>query len=300
MLFGPEGMTQDMRDLLALLQALELGNEAKATILVSQKPALLDLTDAELLNNVTPLIASVYKLARPCSLELFKHLLGNTQHLNAQNTSGKAAIHHVAAHSNSELLSALLAEGPTRVNVDLPDFLGQTPVFIAAHFGRASALYLLIQHHANVNFPDKQGQTPLQTACLRADLLSVQLLLAAGATVNAQDQINRTAIHYLAQSKSTDETAKQQILFTLLEHGLEINQKSQSGKNAFEMAQHFKSSENFANELLAQRVPTLAFLCTKAIISHLKNPYIAEQYQELPSTLVERIESTHRCTKDNT
>lgn len=295
MLFGPEGFSKEMQELALLLQALNIGDETNAKRIIKEQPQLLDKTDAEWLGNITPLLAAVTNPQHTCSLDLFKQILQNTQNLNAQCVNGKAAIHHIAATNNVEHLLALLAFGPKSVDINLKDFLGLTAVHIAALNNQAQALNYLIQYKADVNIPTPDGRTPLQSACLKGNLVCVQLLLAAGAKVNQKDSKQRTAVHYLAQSKCLDEQVKSNILSCLIEHGLDVNEKSISGKIAFEMAEHFQSGQNFVNSLLEQNVPSLRFLCTKAIVQHDDNLINEEQMAYLPEDLINSIEAFKRC-----
>ena len=61
-------------------------------------------------------------------------------------------------------------------NANVPDDLGQTPVHIAARFGRASCLRLLLYKGGKLDIKDKEGKTPIQLACDHDDCTNVILL----------------------------------------------------------------------------------------------------------------------------
>lgn len=295
------GLTQadrtDIRQLIPLFKALELGDEAKAKDCVQQSSTIVNRTHPRL-DNVNALIASVQYPQIGCSLALFSEILNLTQNLNAQTLSkGKAAIHYLALDLNKhELLALLLAQGPLKVNINIKDKWGGTPALMAAFKGAAAALKLLIVHGADINLTNHMGQTPLMLACKEGHDICVQMLLAKGALVNIKDSEGRTAIHYLAQSQCANTQTKLTILNCLLEQGLEINEQARHGKNAIEMAGYLHQCDLLVDEMIANRVPSLVFLCNKMIVRNRLNPVINADVQSLPIDFIERIENTSRCT----
>lgn len=61
-------------------------------------------------------------------------------------------------------------------NPNIPDKLGQTPVHLAARFGRASSLRLLLDNGGKLDLKDKNGETPIQLARCDDDCMNEILL----------------------------------------------------------------------------------------------------------------------------
>lgn len=293
MLFGVPAIP-NLNELIDLFKCLKLGDEIQANEHIVSYPSLCNAR-VDMLDNVTPLICSVqYEQTEP-SLALFNSLVASTEDLNGQNRLGFGAIHFLAGYNRTNLLNALIENQQHKpVNLDLQNTAGNTPAYLAASKNAIETLYVLLNQKADPNIANALGQTPLHMACLNGNAVCVSLLLAAGAKVNKGDRLKRTPIHYLAQSKA-EGSKKDQILNLLLEYGANIDERSEHNKTAYEMAMRFETGPDLIASIVRNRVPSLLFLCTKAIIKGL-NPTESELKEAIPGTMVEHIKNNMSCS----
>lgn len=76
---------------------------------------------------------------------------------------------------------------------------GESPLHIAAGYGRLHIVRMLHRNGAFIDSQDKQGDTPLYWASRHSHLDVVQYLCQEGATSNAQDKSGETALHVAAK-----------------------------------------------------------------------------------------------------
>lgn len=75
----------------------------------------------------------------------------------------------------------------------------QTPLLRAAKGGRLGAMRLLLENNrVNVNIKDKFGMSPISWVALRGHAGAIKALIEATATVDARDKQNRTPLHVAA------------------------------------------------------------------------------------------------------
>ena len=136
---------------------------------------------------------TVFTFARSGDLNALSRLLNaNPQLAHQRDAAGSRPMHHAGEAGMTNTLSLLLARGAA---VDATNSLGQTPLMLAAHKGRAAAVALLLEAGADPNLacPGNQastvnGQAPLHTAALRGDVEILRLLLDQGARLNLQSK----------------------------------------------------------------------------------------------------------------
>ena len=75
-----------------------------------------------------------------------------------------------------------------RIDINMPDSLGATPLELAAKFGYADIAQFLIDSGANVNRKDIYHLTPLHIASMYDRVDVVKVLIKNGADVNAVDK----------------------------------------------------------------------------------------------------------------
>ncbi len=129
-----------------------------------------------------------------------------------------------SATGKTSRISLLIRKDPASVNSYSSD--GFTALHLAAFFGGAEAVRLLLENKAPVNAVAKNPMkvTPLHSALARNDLPVVELLVAHGADVNATQQNGYTPLHEAAQNGNL------QAIILLLSHGAKINAKTEDGK----------------------------------------------------------------------
>ena len=136
-----------------------------------------------------------------------------------------------AARGEDERAEALLATGPELIEAHSAD--GWTAVHLAAHFGRAETVALLLIRGADVNArsSNAMSNTPLHAAMAGRHRDVVELLLDNGADVNAQQHAGYTALHAAALHGDPG------LVELLLARGADPFVATDGGQTAFDMAQ---------------------------------------------------------------
>jgi ankyrin repeat protein len=81
---------------------------------------------------------------------------------NIQDNDGHTAVHYAVESQKNENILRLLLEH--RVNVDMPDQFGKTPLHSAVEKHHGSLVSLLLQHNADVNIQDNHRTAPVDVA----------------------------------------------------------------------------------------------------------------------------------------
>ncbi|BFZ13244.1 hypothetical protein BsWGS_16283 [Bradybaena similaris] len=126
--------------------------------------------------------------------------------------------------SNSDLVTAY-----TRDN------RGYTALHIAAYYGQAQLIDLLVQNHAVVDTTDYLGLTPLHLACQRGFQNVMLLLLHFGADVMATDNEGNTPLH-LSCANGHDDCVKALVFYEASMKRLHINVTNEFGDTALHLA----------------------------------------------------------------
>ena len=196
---------------------------------------------------------------RPNNLNIINLLLEYTANVNAND--GCTITHLAASFGRHKLLQILLEQG---ANINQKDWEGSTPLHRAIKMGQDITVKELIMLGANLNLQDKKGQTPLLVAVHRGSEGIVKELILHGANVNLKDDIGISPLHWcfiyryynLAKSlldnkadmnligRNTNQTLIFELIHNqkvdgvklLVEHGVDLHQKSQDGKSVLEYA----------------------------------------------------------------
>jgi len=219
--------------------------------------------------NDTPLIIA----ARGGRVELLRFLLERGADVNFRNKPGQtallAATDRLGDSSGSppvvEMLGAdkdkateiLVAAGG---DVDASDNDGNTPLILAAQYGRVDLSRFLLAHGANVDFQNKSGESALMAAAgIRGTYSStsadrdkvIEILVAGGGDINTSDINGNTPLIMAAEYGRVD------LARLLLEHGANLALRNKSGQTALMMAA-FPSSQPHINENKAKIINLLA------------------------------------------
>lgn len=98
------------------------------------------------------------------------------------------------------LVRKLIGKDPHLLNKPLNSYQRLTSLHIAALYGRAHVMEVLLEAGAEPNVPGTKARTPLMVACKRGKTACVERLLRSGANVLAFEASNgRTCLHYAAR-----------------------------------------------------------------------------------------------------
>ncbi|OHT13001.1 hypothetical protein TRFO_16963 [Tritrichomonas foetus] len=111
--------------------------------------------------------------------------------------NGMSPLHAAVANNHNGIVEILNSFDNI---VNQKDYLGQTPLHIAALKDYENMAYILLQNkNINIDLPDSKGETPLFTA-IRADSLQVaKILLKYGANLSLHNDHNLAPIHLVAE-----------------------------------------------------------------------------------------------------
>jgi len=113
-----------------------------------------------------------------------------------------------------------------RINIDVQDELGLTPLMIACSFGYKDLVHYLIDHGANLNIRNSDNNTALHLSLYGGFTEISEALIEHGAMLNVKGYAGNTPL--ILASKDNNET----MVRSLVEHGAEVNGRNNHGKTA--------------------------------------------------------------------
>ena len=151
-----------------------------------------------------------------------------------------------AALGEDDHVRRRLEEAPAAVNTPAPD--GHTPLGLAAFFGRAHTVQLLLERGADPAQPSSNEMRvqPIHAAIAGRQAAVVQLLLERGVAVNARQQVGYTALMGAAAAGRED------LVDLLLAYGADPGLSADDGKTAASVAREH------AHDALARRLESNA------------------------------------------
>src|SRR5438094_2176056 len=198
----------------ALFEAIKAGELEKVKAMVSEDPSLVNARDTD----GTAILTAVYYrqkeivnllVARGAALSLFE----------------------AAAAGEIERVERLIAESPAGVNGYSAD--GWTPLHLAAFFGHAKIVELLLAHGADVTARSKNpnANTPLHAALAANQKMAAGLLIGHGADLNAADAGGWRPLHLAAANNNLDS------MRTLIAQGADVNARNKDGLTPLALAE---------------------------------------------------------------
>lgn len=145
---------------------------------------------------------------------------------------------HKAAEKNLEPVALMLVEHG-KINVNIGNIYGMTPLNIGANIGSLEVVKILLEHGANVDIANKMLYTPLHNAVFGNHIDIVNLLLDFKANPNSLNAFHITPLFLAANEKNNYEITQ-----LLLTRGADPNFWSQGytmplliGKNGIKLNQ---------------------------------------------------------------
>jgi len=132
-------------------------------------------------------------------------------------------IHKAVALGNIKKVKAIIKKNPKMVH--RTDFMGRTPLYYAAEYGRLKIAKYLISKGARANTPTVYGgeRTPLHAAAENGNVELASLLISKGAKVNVKTKDGKTPLHMAAMEGNTS------MVSFLLKKGASVNPRDRSG-----------------------------------------------------------------------
>lgn len=140
---------------------------------------------------------------------------------------------HALARYNLVTLAKRIIDSDAEL-VDAVTVGGDSPLMIAAAYGRMNMVNLFLNSTEKVHKANNNGYTPLHVAVSNRHSNVVLALLQADADVNSQNKFGSTPLH-LAVSNGHAE-----IVRTLLDAGSSVMLKNEAGKTALHLAEHLE------------------------------------------------------------
>ncbi len=215
------------RAVVEILQAARQGDAQRVKELLLEDPGLRQGRD--LMGN-TPLI-----VAAAC---------GRSEVVALLRASGAPVdLHEAAAIGDTARVSVLLDEKPGRLDEFSPE--GFTPVALAAHFGQAEALRLLLARGADGSRVSRHplGVTPLHAALFGRRRETALLLITHGADVSSRrggagmPRTGWTPLHYAVAAGFCD------VIRSLLAKGADASVRDHAGETALDVARAMGQEE---------------------------------------------------------
>eukprot|EP00803_Ostreobium_quekettii_P007114 evm.model.scf_19.2 EVM.evm.TU.scf_19.2 scf_19:28826-30502(-) len=181
----------------------------------------LQVEGANVMGDTPLMLASVF--AHPHIVET---LLRWDAVVGQANRHGATALHYACYGRSPEsaaIVRMLLEAGG---DANLPDTLGETPLFYAVIGGGADTVGVLLEAGVAVNATNKRGQTPIFFSAFGNSVRVMNVLLEAGADLGVLDSKGNTPL-FLTASVGTARAAR-----TLVQAGAKVDAANKAGETA--------------------------------------------------------------------
>ena len=170
-------------DVMGFLEACKAGDDGRVRAMLDEDPSLVSACAP---GGETPLIAALYRGHQ----SIVDRLVG---------AGAPIDLWTAAALGRADIVEARLREDPTSVHRHSYD--GWTPLHLAAFFGHAAVVTLLLEGGADLNALSGNGirNTALHAAVAGGRVDAALRLIDAGAAVNTPDGGGHTPLHIAAE-----------------------------------------------------------------------------------------------------
>jgi len=177
--------------------------------------------------------AGLYKAAFSSDQQAFYDLLTTGADINRG-----CPLHRAICDGQKEIITWLLQArkifANAKVDVNLQNHEGQTPLHMACCFGDYDIACMLVDAGADIEATNNRGQTPLHVASLWGQKYIVLFLLALNANIEAKDRFwGHRPLHLAVYIKTPSNL---QCVKKLLEAGAKIMARNRSGETPLHIA----------------------------------------------------------------
>jgi len=210
-----------MPDNLAFIDAIKAGEYDRVKAMVSAEPALVE---ARSRTGDSAILTAVYHRQK----EIVNLLVAR---------GATMTLFDACAAGELERAERLVDDDPPSIHDFSPD--GWTPLHLAAFFGHARIVELLLTRDADVaaRSRNSNGNTPLHAALAGNHKFVAGLLMGAGADVNAADAAHWRPLHIASSNNNLD------AMRTLIAQGADVSAANADGKTALSLAQEKNQRE---------------------------------------------------------
>ena len=182
---------------------------------------------------VLPVFAYFGELSDPTNMAIFEELLANgADPLHYGNGDKWAIINSAAVQEDHNVFKKLFALD-NRVNHIMRS--GDSPLYMAAYFGRSDNIKVLLDHGAKVDLLSAFGQSPLSISAHQGHVDSVDILLEAGAQVEAYFANGQRSVptleYFMAETSEGTDEIRTRITKSLAKAGANTDVMLENGLN---------------------------------------------------------------------
>ncbi|KAF7555470.1 hypothetical protein G7Z17_g2155 [Cylindrodendrum hubeiense] len=175
-------------------------------------------------------------------------LIEKETNLNVTTEDGKSALRCAMEYDHGKVVWQLTQAGPERININLQDQEGWSPLHAAVKRSLvkdASLLWLMLENGADVNTKTNKGLTALHLAATEDDIPVAWVLLTKHANINARNKGGMTALHLASRFGHS------QFVRFLLHMGADATVVDKSNKTALhwaitELVEEYESQQHQA------------------------------------------------------
>eukprot|EP00961_Rhodomonas_salina_P054666 734380-Rhodomonas_salina.1 len=212
----------------ALIYAASAGYVELTTALLRANAAT-EIADCD---GETALLAATHRRSRKQdvhSLNTMRALLQANAVIDARDKSGSSVLLMVVADGDIPALTMIL-ETASRVNLNIKDRGGRTPLIVAAQHGHLKVTETLLERDADKDSADDEGNTALIHAVRGGELALVKVLARAGADVNFRKRGGAHSLLLAVDKQRAD------IVSTLIGHRANVEERHSDGSTPLIMA----------------------------------------------------------------
>ena len=178
-----------------------------------------------------PKAVPLYHAARFGFRDLAEHLITeHPEHVNARGGQEVTPMHAAVTAGHVDILSLLLEHG---ADLEGRGRYDRTPLHQASRDGKVNVQQCLLDYGADIDARDNINFTPLFWALDKEHAESVQILLERGARTDAPNVpvYGGTVLHMGVRTSDT------KVVRLLLDHGVDVNARDQSGKTPSQLTE---------------------------------------------------------------
>jgi len=162
------------------------------------------------------------------NVDLMDHLLTCGCDKDERDLNGSSPLMWVILYDGKEELMDSLVDHGASVNIQ--NFVGESPLFLAAHRGLYSKALYLLDNGSDVNVVNLEGASPLHASAAHGDTELIALLVKYGAHVNSVDEEGDSPLHWSVREGNVKAAC-------LLVHlGADVHLANEDGESALDLA----------------------------------------------------------------